>query len=869
MAREDSLLENLKKMAGRMNANYQPIVIKMLLEDPQHTITIQNIRKKFDELNFGRANFVSTDGGNPMGNSAIKSVREALRNFVKFPEGTSNGNVTLIEKMYDEKTKDECLKICGQNIADWHIKDITKNNYEMWHILPGSRDEDFVYLDEFIKTNTIGVGWSKIGDISNFSDLEIEKTFEKSYDEGLGSFQSFTKIKPKDIVVLTRGQEEIIDFGIVTSDYEFLDVVKPSYPHRKNIVWLNQGPILASELPRQSLSFIIATCGKLDKRKQEMVDVLLNTHTKQQDNQKYFILTQNFDSDYEDTDKQYHFQKGKPGSGQLTKNGKNAKFIIQSKIEGQNYFLGRGIIGTFSEKTSKNNERLDIIANYSTYEKFEEPKIRTEDVHHQMKSSPSYGGRAPAILPIPRSLYVKILGEDLTSEDDQIVSMTKTRFQSLINENKEKQIRKYKKILDQSKGQIIFYGPPGTGKTYIAKQLANHITKVDLEGWKASTHRKIVQFHPSYSYEDFVQGIKPVKDGDAINYVLQPGIFQKLCKPTVILPTMSWRTAAIYVLNENTSLHYKEINKISYELGITPKDTWQLKSGYPRKTPWITQSREITEDIRTNNKNSIFKKSLNDDGEEISAMYELNLKSPTYEDEIRNLPEAVIDKSPKILIIDEINRGNLSKIFGELIYALEYRGEEIDLQYKEFSEGNDYGTLTIPLKDQLMIIGTMNTADRSIILFDAALRRRFSFIPLLPDYDLLAQSLDIDKEFDETEFKTRLKSLEEDGKDEKKKILSILALYKINLKLSDNVSVGREKQIGHTFLLEMQSHPENFTKIWAQDILPLLEEYYFESPETIEEWFTPDVYSKQKGIMEFNNTILEKSLNGLLFSPDE
>ena len=168
-----------------------------------------------------------------------------------------------------------------------------------------------------------------------------------------------------------------------------------------------------------------------------------------------------------------------------------------------------------------------------------------------------------------------------------------------------------------------------------------------------------------------------------------------------------------------------------------------------------------------------------------------------------------------------------------------------------------------------MIIGTMNTADRSIILFDAALRRRFSFIPLLPDYDLLAQFLDIDKEFDETEFKTRLKSLEEDGKDEKKKILSILALYKINLKLSDNVSVGREKQIGHTFLLEMQSHPENFTKIWAQDILPLLEEYYFESPETIEDWFTPDVYSKQKGIMEFNDTILEKSLNGLLFSPDE
>ena len=102
-------------------------------------------------------------------------------------------------------------------------------------------------------------------------------------NKGLGSFQSFTKIKPKDIVVLTRGQEEIIDFGIVTSDYEFHDVVKPSYPHRKNIVWLNQGPILASELPGQTLSYIRATCGKLIERKQDMLDVLLNINMKQQD----------------------------------------------------------------------------------------------------------------------------------------------------------------------------------------------------------------------------------------------------------------------------------------------------------------------------------------------------------------------------------------------------------------------------------------------------------------------------------------------------------------------------------------------------------------------------------------------------------
>lgn len=132
-------------------------------------------------------------------------------------------------------------------------------------------------------------------------------------------------------------------------------------------------------------------------------------------------------------------------------------------------------------------------------------------------------------------------------------------------------------------------------------------------------------------------------------------------------------------------------------------------------------------------------------------------------------------------------------------------------------------------------------------------------------------SLDIDVKFDESEFEKMLK--DEEDRDKKLKILSILALHNINLKLSDNESVGREKQIGHTFLLDMQEHPENFTKIWAQDILPLLEEYYFESPETIEEWFTDSIYSKQKGIMDFDDESLENSLNVLIkqnnSQPDE
>jgi hypothetical protein len=819
MAREDSLLENLKKMAGRMNANYQPIVIKMLLEDPQHTITIQNIRKKFDELNFGRANFVSTDGGNPMGNSAIKSVREALRNFVKFPEGTSNGNVTLIEKMYDEKTKDECLKICGQKIADWHIKEITKSNYEMWHILPGARDDGFPYLDEFIKTNTIGVGWDKIRDISNLSDLEIEKTFKKYYDDGLGSFQSFTKIKPKDIVVLTRGQEEIIDFGIVTSDYQFHDVVKPSYPHRKNIVWLNQGSILASELPRQTLSFIIATCGKLVERKQEMHDVLSNTNIKQQDNQKYFILTQNVDSEYKDTDKQYHFQKGKPGSGQLTNNGKNAKFIIQSKIEGQNYFVGHGIIGTFSEKTPKNNEGVDIIANYSTYEKFEKPKIRTENVHNQMKSSPSYGGRAPAILPISRSLYVKIIGEDLTSEEDELDTVS---------------MDNYLNTLDW-KPNLVLYGPPGTGKTFIARELAKKIQKKNklpdifmLKGPWSNWEPNMARPNPSWATTDVQSNLSQynlMKIGDYVifqNNTDDLGPYTGVCYFGIGKITKLFDSSKPFFADEikegkilwQKRLEFEIIKKVDRTQMIPRMDGLPETKGLSRIAN-EDNIRKLLDEIESKWGIIIRTKLITFHPSYSYEDFIEGIRPKTIGDQVTyNLEDGIFKKicnearkdnqNPKnkyVLIIDEVNRGNISKIFGELITLIEKdkrNNLSINLAYskKEFS-----------IPDNLYIIGTMNTADKSLIQMDTALRRRFTFMELMPDYEL--------PQIDRKIGKINLAKL----------------LEELNKKIRNQNL--RDKQIGHSYFMNITNISE-LQRVFKYEIIPLLQDYFYDDYALLE-----------------------------------
>ena len=162
------------------------------------------------------------------------------------------------------------------------------------------------------------------------------------------------------------------------------------------------------------------------------------------------------------------------------------------------------------------------------------------------------------------------------------------------------------------KKQVIFQGPPGTGKTYVAQKLANHLAG-------SEDRVTLVQFHPSYAYEDFVQGFRPTLEAG------QPG--------------------------------------------------FKLKDG---------PLRQAAERAR--------------------------------QDEDRNIKH--------FLIIDEINRGQLSKVLGELYFLLEYRDEEMRLQYSDepFS-----------LPENLYIIGTMNTADRSIALVDAALRRRFYFVEFHPD----------------------------------------------------------------------------------------------------------------------------------------
>lgn len=242
-------------------------------------------------------------------------------------------------------------------------------------------------------------------------------------------------------------------------------------------------------------------------------------------------------------------------------------------------------------------------------------------------------------------------------------------------------------------GQIVFQGPPGTGKTFVAETLAR-LMAGDEEG-----RVEVVPFHPSYTYEDFVEGIRPVlSEGSQLQYEIRKGIFLKMA---------------------------------------------DLAKQYP-------------------------------------------------EDEF-------------FLVIDELNRANLPRVLGDLLYALEYRGPQHPYRLL-YSGGEGY------VPENITLIGTMNTADRSIALVDAAIRRRFRHVRFDPDYKVLKAWLSDHGLNDIADY-------------------AAARLSALNQQLTELLDADR--LIGHSYLMRKDLAEVGLTTVWEEDIEPVLREHLYNQPEEI------------------------------------
>lgn len=396
------------------------------------------------------------------------------------------------------------------------------------------------------------------------------------------------------------------------------------------------------------------------------------------------------------------------------------------------------------------------------------------------------------------------------------------------NTEKTKYLRKYSSTLLESKN-LIFRGAPGTGKSYLAKQIAadiisnGYLDDYNLLSDEQKKQVEFVQFHPSYDYSDFVEGLRPrVNDDGSMGFELQDGIFKKFIararknyedsqkSEEMVGKELSAQEALndffsnlelgktkFETVNENnfviTGFDDKHINifipsnKLSNKLSLNLDEIRKmLESG---------QEFNKIKDITT-----FFGKEFATQG----YSYDFAIYKEIKEKQTKLKPKATKENLKKyIFIIDEINRGEISKIFGELFFAIDpgYRGKtgEISTQYSNLhSDPNE--KFYIP--ENVYIIGTMNDIDRSVDSFDFAMRRRFRFIELKANEQL-----------------EMLSSIE----DEELREQAIKRMTNLNNEIIKVEGLNRNYQIGAAYFLKLKTL--SFDELWRDYLQPLLQEY--------------------------------------------
>lgn len=336
------------------------------------------------------------------------------------------------------------------------------------------------------------------------------------------------------------------------------------------------------------------------------------------------------------------------------------------------------------------------------------------------------------IVTLPWQVYDYFQEQNTPSSEEQN-NMNKNKLEQQI------QILEYKK-------QIILQGPPGTGKTRQAKELAVELLGLNnTKELKNHPQFKLIQFHPSYSYEDFVRGIvaKPDEEGNGIIYEAENKVLgdfiKRACEHSQHInefPHAEWLDEMFE--HFKTSIE-EELIANDHKIQLTNKlflthigeNSFHISS-----EGWKGDRLKFSE-IKKLYKYNITRKEETIGFDDLAkTVYHRTSYYFPMVDKFRNFLEgksAPVDNKSQshsenyVLVVDEINRANLSSVLGELIYALEYRGQAVESVYEVD------GKRDLILPHNLYIIGTMNTADRSVGHIDYAIRRRFAFIDVLPE----------------------------------------------------------------------------------------------------------------------------------------
>lgn len=714
------------------------------------------------------------------------SAQKYGRNLLEYPKLNALGLAMVqdVEHMTEAASLSELRSSDRLDMFSHWLVGVKQYGFEStsyWKIAPGEKAWQW---PECRDGNFIAIGWEGLGDVSSMARAEFEERRDELIAEHpdwtkarLEQVWTFSRIQEADRIVANRGISEVLGIGTVTGPYEFHPSIR--HGHRLPVDWgdtqtrqvsegnwrrtlLNLSPQKFQELrdaplqDGQEPEYTGATepSSPFSYQTFKLLGALHETPTK-----SFYEANKEDFRQYLEEPFQNLFREIAGRLPSRISEVMETKIRLFARILKNDYGKGGAwdfYWGAFYPKGGKrttgaqlsmwiDRDRLEFgfyIGDYGSEQRkqfLENCADSTETLYEILQDSFEDGGLVfgehksdyPAISPAtweewldaPEKLGLDVSlvvprEEVLRSSSDQLVSRAVDVYRRLFplvllatEEDALTAIGDYLELAEEKplnpvysleecaedtgfdlqtlakwtrginrKGQAILYGPPGTGKTFMAEHLARHLVGGKDGFWD------LVQFHPAYAYEDFVQGIRPQSSDGKLSYPLVEGRFLEFCK------------------------------------------------------------------------------------------------------------EARSREGECVLIIDEINRADLSRVFGELMYLLEYREEEVPLA----------GGRKFSIPENVRVVGTMNTADRSLALVDHALRRRFAFLALYPDYGLLRHyhagtGFDLDD------------------------LISVLET--VNAEIDDP-----HYQLGVSFFMTGKLDQE-LGDIWSTEIEPYLEEYFFDRPE--------------------------------------
>ena len=665
------------------------------------------------------------------------SIAKKSSNFLEFEVIPSDKNLSKNEKRY--YTYNNYIKLCDR-ILD-HIKDnnsifekaekisptvsISQNVFaqdilyyiatkylgkKCWLLSPNPGGKSW---DDFLNNNVIMVGWREMGDLSEYDTRQeiTDKLIElyggntNKTNDSKCLYEFAYEMNIDDIVLIKNGKYNLYGYGKVKSD-----CIYDGEYNARQVEWIKTGDFdmhgLAPEGGFNTKTLTDITSYDDGKWAKDMIDRIEGIQENKQIEKidealvNYYWLIAN--------PKVWSFSECSVGEGETytSTNDRGNKRRIYTNFE--NIKVGdklivyestpiKSIVGLAEVTTKFDNNNFsfkkiehlinpipyDLICNIKEIENSEFFKMNQQGSLFKMTNE-----EHDVIYEIIRDNNKKIdtneSHEPFTRDTfDEKVFLPMEIYDDIVN------------ILNR-KRNVILQGPPGVGKTYMAKKIAYSIM-----GEEDDSRIKVVQFHQSYSYEDFIEGFRPKQEVDG--FELRTGIFYKFCKTA----------------------------------------------------------------------------------------------------------ENDYNKRPYFFIIDEINRGNISKIFGELMVLLE-KDKRVSTKVELAYSGKPF---TIP--DNVYIIGMMNTADRSLAIMDYALRRRFSFVDIPPAFKF-----------------EKWKKYQDDINNELfNKVIN--TIIEINDEIAKDTNLTSDCMIGHSYFSDLKSiSKEELFTIVKYDILPLLKEYYIDNPNT-------------------------------------